>query len=331
MPRTPYGAYKDSKPQSFQCVEGCIDPLPAMPTTNNPTYMTAAATFSRPAPPATRFSTSLTRRRHFGLPAAAVLLAAVAPAVQAEAGNPLNDRFSVSLGGFLLNTETEIRVDGTTPGSGTEIDGSTDLGLQDSDRFRIDAYWRMTPRQKLRLMYFDTSANGTRVIDRDINFGDTVYPIDAEVNARVKTQVLSLQYEFDFLQGDNFELGGTFGIHTLKFETGLSVDSNGQTAGISSSAEVDGPLPVIGLHGVWRFNDKFYMDAGLQYFQISLDPYDGSVTDFNISGVWQFSDHWGVGAGWNQFRTSLEVDGDRFDGELTWKYSGARIFVTASF
>ncbi len=50
-----------------------------------------------------------------------------------------------------------------------------------------------------------------------------------------------------------------------------------------------------------------------------------------MSRVWQFSEHWGVGAGWNQFRTNLEVDGDRFDGKLTWKYGGARIFVTASF
>jgi hypothetical protein len=100
---------------------------------------------------------------------------------------------------------------------------------------------------------------------------------------------------------------------------------------ISSSAEANGPLPVIGLHGVWRINDKFYIDGGLQLFKISFDVYDGSVTDFNLSGVWQFSEHWGVGAGWNQFRTNLEVDGDRFNGKLTWEYGGARIFVTASF
>jgi hypothetical protein len=291
--------------------------------------MTAAALFSRPVAPANSHLFSLTRQRAFWLPSAAVLLAAVAPAVQAEAGNPLNDRFSVSLGGFLLDTDTEIRVDGEA--RGTEIDAGSDLGLQDADRFRIDAYWRMTPRQKLRLMYFDTSATGTRVIDREIDFGDTVYPINAEVHGRIETQVTSLQYEFDFLQGDTYEVGGTFGIHNLSFETGLSVDANGQSAAISSKAEADGPLPVLGLRGVWRINDKFYVDAGLQYFSIAFDPYDGSVTDFNVSGVWQFSEHWGVGAGWNQFRTSLEVDGDHFDGKLTWKYGGARIFVIASF
>ena len=147
----------------------------------------------------------------------------------------------------------------------------------------------------------------------------------------IETQITSLSYEFDFLQSDTYELGGTFGIHNIGFDVGLSAEAQGETAARSSSAEADGPLPVIGLHGVWRINDKFYLDGGLQFFKVSFDPYDGSITDFTLSGVWQFSEHWGVGAGWNQFRTKLEVDGDRFDGELTWKYGGARIFVTASF
>jgi hypothetical protein len=224
---------------------------------------------------------------------AAALLAAT-PLVHAEAGNPLNDRFSISLGGFLLDTDTEIRVDGEA--AGTEIDAGRDLGLQDADRFRVDAYWRMTPRQKLRLMYFDTNAENTRALQRDIIFDDEEYEIDLEVTGRIETQVTALSYEFDFLQSDTYELGGTFGIHNLGFEVGLEAEANGQSA-----------------------------------VSISFDPYDGSVTDFTASVVWQATKHFGFGAGWNQFRTKVEVDGDRFDGELKWTYGGARIFVTASF
>ena len=71
---------------------------------------------------------------------------------------------TISLGGFLLSTDTELRVDGAT--RGTEIDTERDLGLEDSDRFRLDAYWRMTPRQKIRLMYFDTSQEATKTLER---------------------------------------------------------------------------------------------------------------------------------------------------------------------
>jgi hypothetical protein len=261
---------------------------------------------------------------------AALLLTALAPAVHAEAGNPLNDRFSFSVGGFLLDTDTTIRVDGDTR-TGSEVDLGRDLGLQDADRVRVDAYWRMTPRQKLRLMWFDTNASGRRVLDEEIIFDDVVYPVNIEVRGSIETTVTSLQYEFDFLQSEKYELGGTFGIHNLSFDVGLSGTVNGMTGALQSSANADGPLPVIGLHGIYRFNDKWYLDYGLQFFKISFDIYDGSITDGTASVVWQATKHVGFGAGWNQFRTKLEVDGDRFDGELTWKYGGARIFVTASF
>ncbi len=56
----------------------------------------------------------------------------------------------------------------------------------------------------------------------EIIFNDVVYPINVEVHGRIETQVISLPYEFDFLQGDTYELGGTFGIHNLGFEIGLS-------------------------------------------------------------------------------------------------------------
>lgn len=269
------------------------------------------------------------KARRLVLPVATMLLAAAPPAAFAEAGNPLNDRFSLSVGGFLLDTDTNIRVDGDV--RGTEIDLGRDLGLQDADRLRVDAYWRMTPRQKLRLMWFNTNADGRRVIEEEFTFNDVVYPVNIEVRGEIETDVLALSYQFDFWQGENYELGGTFGIHKLGFDVGLSGTVNGQTGALSSSASADGPLPVLGLHGVYRFNEKWYLDYGVQFFKVSIDEYDGSITDATASIVWQATEHFGFGAGWNQFRTRLEVDGEHFDGELTWKYGGARIFVIASF
>jgi hypothetical protein len=134
------------------------------------------------------------------------------------------------------------------------------------------------------------------------------------------------------LKRDTYDLSGSFGIHNLKFETFLNGELNGQPlANLSNTSEANGPLPVVGLHGVWRFNDQFYIDAMIQYFSISFEEYDGSVTDYTASAVWQFSKHVGVGAGWNNFITKVDVDGDNFNGHLRWRYGGARIFVTASF
>ena len=292
--------------------------------------MTAAAHFESPVPVFNKVD-SRARWRQFALPAAAVLLAAVAPAVHAEAGDPLSDRFNIQLGGFLLSTETTLRVDGEFD-QGTEIDSERDLGLKDSDRFRIDAYWRIAPKHKIRLMYFDTSNSADKTLERTIEFNDTIYNVGLDVHAKTQTQVTELAYEYTFMKRETYDLSGSFGIHNLKFQTSLGGELNGNPLpNLQNTAEANGPLPVLGLHGVWRFNDQFYIDAMVQYFQISFDQYDGSVTDLTASAVWQFTKHFGVGAGWNNFITKVDVDGDNFHGMLRWKYGGARIFVTASF
>lgn len=283
--------------------------------------MTAAATFNSNLRPNARLL----------VPTAAVLLAAVAPAVHAEAGDPLSDRFNIQLGGFLLSTETTLRVDGQFE-RGTEIDSERDLGLKDSDRFRIDAYWRIAPKHKVRLMYFDTSNSADKTLERTIEFQGEQYDVGLDVHAKTETQVTELAYEYTFLKRDTYDLSGSFGIHNLKFQTFLGGELNGNPLpNLQNTAEANGPLPVLGLHGVWRFNDQFYIDAMVQYFSISFDQYDGSVTDLTASAVWQFSKHVGVGAGWNNFITKVDVDGGDFHGALRWKYGGARVFITASF
>ncbi len=264
------------------------------------------------------------------LPGAALLLAATAPAAHAEAGNPLTDRFSISLGGFLLDTDTKLRIDGETL-DGDDFDAERDLGLEASDRIRLDAYWRMTPRQKLRVMAFNTDNTATKVLERTIEIGDEEYFASVEVKAGMKTTVTALTYEFDFLQTDKYELGVTGGIHNLKFQFHISAEGNGEQVSAQSTAEANGPLPVVGIHGVWRLGEKWYFDAGASFFKISFDPYDGRVTDYNAAFVWQATKHFGFGAGWNSFVTKVDVDGGKFDGALRWSYGGARIFVNASF
>ena len=293
--------------------------------------MTAAAFLKSPVNLAASNLFTSARWRRYCLPSAAVLLAAVAPAAHADPGNPLNDRFNFQLGGFLLSTKTTLRVDGQGA-RGDEINLGRDLGLDDSDRFRFDGYWRIAPKHKIRVMYFDTNNQADKTLQRDIEFDGTLYPVNLDVHAKTETQVTELAYEYTFLKRDTYDLSGSFGIHNLKFQTGLSGELNGQPLpNFQNTAEANGPLPVVGIHGVWRFHDKFYIDAMAQFFSISFDVYDGTVTDLTASAVWQFSTHWGVGAGWNNFITKVDVDSNNFSGSLRWRYGGARIFLTGSF
>ncbi len=256
----------------------------------------------------------------------------VQPPAFPESGNPLDDRVSIGIGTFLLSTSMSVRVDGTAR-NGTVIDADEDLGLQDADRFRIDAYWRFLKRHKLRVMYFDTSQSEERTIDRELQFGDTTYPLDALVEAEMQTRVSEIAYEYSFLRRDTYEVSGSIGVHNLSFELGLSASqtASGQTLELDRSVDADGPLPVIGLRGIWRLNDDWYVDGQAQFFKISMEPYGGRIEDYAASLVWMPWKHFGIGAGYNHFVTRVDVSSDRFNGDMRWTYGGARVFVTASF
>lgn len=250
----------------------------------------------------------------------------------AEDFDPLNDRFSLSLGTFLLGTSTQIRVDGVT-GRGTAIDTSRDLGIQDSDRFRLDGYWRFADRHKVRVLYFDTKDSASKTLQRDVDIGDTIFPLNLQVDSTRETRIIELAYEYAFLRRDNYEIAGTIGIHDLHFGLNVSATQNNSMQSLEAGRKADasGPLPVIGLRGVWRVHPKLFFDAQAQFFKISLDPYDGRLDDYNVSMVWTPFQHFGLGVGYNEFVTHVDVTADRFNGNLRWRYGGARIFVTGSF
>jgi len=90
-------------------------------------------------------------------------------------------------------------------------------------------------------------------------------------------------------------------------------------------------LPVFGLRGLWQLPHNFYIDASAQYFALSIDEYDGSVTDYKVVVTWQPKPWLGIGLGYNQFGVDVDVDADNFNGSLDWTYRGPMLFYSAVF
>ena len=199
-----------------------------------------------------------------------------------EDGSLLTNRFTASLGTFLMSTDTTLSTERFPGLVGTEIDLEKDLGLRGSDRFRVDLNWRMTDRQHLRALYFDFGTQNTRTIDTELVIGDTTYPVNAELTAGLDMKVYELAYEYAFLQRDNMELLGSFGAHIL--DIGFFVRGQGSVGGQSSTVRTEAgstaaPLPVLGLRYLWEFAPDWYLEAQGQYFQAKIDDYDGDLYD----------------------------------------------------
>jgi len=263
---------------------------------------------------------------------AAVLLGSTVAAA-ADEGGPLHERFSLGLGTFFMSSETTVRADAFDSGEiGTPFDLEDTFGMHDETVFRVDASWRMGERHLLRAMYFDSHRTGRQTLSEDIEFGDETFPIDAAVGARFDFDITELAYEYIFLARDNYQLGGSFGVHNAGFSLGLDAEANGVGAAISESVRTNAPLPVLGLRGRWRLAENVYVLAHAQYFKLAFDAYDGDIRDYEASLIWQVKRHMGIGVAYNLFATQIgSEDRDHFEGHLRWQYSGAQLFMRMSF
>src|SRR5688572_18108648 len=74
------------------------------------------------------------------------------------APNLINDTCAATLGSFILECETKVRLGGES-GRGTEVNVSESFGGGEGTRFRVDGPWRFgdSDRHKVRGMWFNFS------------------------------------------------------------------------------------------------------------------------------------------------------------------------------
>lgn len=266
--------------------------------------------------------------------AACACLVVAQPALAADP-DPLENPFHLSLGTFLVNSDTEVRVDGKL-GTGTPIDWDKSFGDEgDQTRVRVDGSWRFAKRHKVRAMIFSTSRTDSREFDREIEWEDEVFPVGTKIKGEVDFAVYQMAYEYLFLRRETWELGASIGVHYTTFETKLSatIESGGTSGSGTRKADADlnAPLPVIGLHGIWGVGHNLWLDATAQFFSLSIDEYSGSLQDYRVGLTWQPKSWVGVGIGYNLFSVDVDVDTSSFKGTLDWQYDGPIIYYSVLF
>jgi hypothetical protein len=283
----------------------------------------------------------------FPLAAAAVLgcslAIAAAPAAAQSGANAqglLDNKFSLSLGSFIVGTDLKAELRGRAVGANQEVDFGKDFGLgNDATRVRLDGLWRINPKHHLRFMYFDTQNDGTRTLDRTINWGDYSFNVGASVTAEARLRIFELAYEYAFARQPTYEVAGTIGVHYIDTQLRLSgsatlTDANGNVSAAGSVTRensVPAPLPVIGLRGGWVVAPQWYLEAHAQFFKAQLQGIDGTITDARVAGTWMFHRNFGVGLGYNYFGADMDLDKSSFNGDLKLGYSGLQLFVTGTF
>ena len=132
------------------------------------------------------------------------------------------EKFSISLGGFISESDTTVQINSKTLGAGAVLDLENALGVEQSFKtYRIDAKYRFgeTRRHEVELHYFDSKRDGSKTLDRELVIGDERFPVGAGVNTEFELRFINVDYVYNFLMDDRVRLGVSAGLHT----TGISL------------------------------------------------------------------------------------------------------------
>jgi len=293
-----------------------------------------------------RKSAARPQKSLFAASVIAILLATAASA-PARAGSPtedlLNDRFVISVGGFVVSSTLNGSLLGSANTGDQRIDFAKQFGTDaEQTRWRGEVLWRITPTQHVRFSYFSNDVARTRSIDQDLPWGDYTFKAGGQVTAETKFRVYELNYEFAFLRRPNYEIVAVAGLHlddlTLRLSgnASLTVDTPmGPVAETptftTTSHSVTAPLPVFGFRGDWAVSPHVYLDASAQIFSLSYQGIDGNWSELRAGATWMFSNHFGVGLGYNRFATHVDVGKGSFNGRLNWGYQGLLLYLRGGF
>jgi hypothetical protein len=240
------------------------------------------------------------------------------------------DHFSISLGVFLTDRASKTRLNGSIDDGddGTNVDLEGDLGLNRSDTvFRIDGFYRFNEKHRIDISAFDLSRSKTRVIDEEIEWGDTIYPVNVSINSEFDLAIYKLAYTWSFMRRDKGYLGVTAGLYIASFGAKLSAVDIGSV----KSDGLTAPLPVVGLRGQYEISEKFSFRASGEIFALEYDDYDGTLVDLYAGIDYQLSEHTALGLGLNSVTLDVGVTKNNFRGNLDWRYDGGLLFLRFDF
>ena len=262
--------------------------------------------------------------------AAGIALAAVlAPAAAQDVPvNPaLTDRFQFAIGAFFPKTTTEVRIDSTRLGVGAGIQLEDSLGMESRSWVpNLAGRWRFAERFRLEVEYFALNRSGERVIDRDIQIGDSVFTANSNVSSNFDFFDLRVSAGYSFFKRTDKELGVGIGLHMAAYDISFTSNATG-----SSQEDVLAPLPVLSLYGQFALTERWAVGGRLDRFSLSYENFDGKLTSLGLDITYQPFRHVGFGLAYRALFISLEAEKNSRVLSFQQSFEGPLFFMTAGF
>jgi len=278
--------------------------------------------------------TGLFGLKPFGIVTAGLLAAATAGLAAPAAAQSIQDKAWIEVSAYFPSINTDATV--TRPGfPGTDIDLESDLGLDKHETLpAVYAGWRFTDRFTLIGEYYALDRNGSRVLSRDINFGDATFPASFEVKSELHSDIYRVALGYSFIKNEQSELGASLGLHATDFKIDLSGQARvGGATGLQNnrqSTDFLAPMPTVGVFGTFEPMPKVIMTGRADYMSLKIGDYDGSIFNGQAAIGYRVYGNVDVGVSYRYVKYKLDVD-KRLQTHLDYRFSGPSVFLRIGF
>lgn len=268
------------------------------------------------------------------LSAAAVAACLLAAPVRAQA---LGDKYWLEIGAYWAEVSSKARIEPDHPlAPGTTIDFESDLDLDDSEALpSITAGTRLGGRWSIGAEYYSLGREGTRRLERTIRFDDVVFDLGAQVDAKFVSDVYRLTVGYAVVRTKNAELGGAIGVHGTDFDIALageaSLNGTPVIGGVIRRKKIFIPLPTVGVFGTVEIAPRVVANARADYLSLSIDRYSGRLLNAQAAVSYRVTRNLDLGAMWRSVDYRLDIERDRWQGRVRYKFNGPELFARLVF
>ncbi len=232
-----------------------------------------------------------------------ILLASLTSVAKAQSKSPQHFLFD---GRALWSSIFQSKLEQDLPtGSRVTVKLDDDLGLTSAWGPQFRAIWKMTAGNRIRFDYKRLEHFGEKVIDKDIQINDIIFPAGSRVGSTIGGDELRFSYAY------LFPIGGE------RFRMGPLVDARRVTRDLSASAMLTNPDELLGASikaDVWAGTIGAEFDSTLTE-QLNLYGFVNWIGGGPLDGSWD------VEFGLRYFLTPwLGINGG-------YSYAGAKIVI----
>jgi hypothetical protein len=194
---------------------------------------------------------------------------------------------------IVLSARNQTRIPGD---AGTTLSLTDDLSTAATPAFRVRAGLRFAERHWLSALYAPLRLTASGNVDRDVRFGDGLYPAGTPLLAVYRFDSYRLTYRYSFVHRHNLELAAGLTAKLRAAETSLY--------GVDAQRETNlGFVPLVNLHAQWRPRAG---RLGVLVDADALAAPQGRAEDVLLAVTWAVRDEIGLRLGYRMLEGGVD-------------------------